>query len=152
VKAVHRTLLSYYQSADEASMVLIHSLGGDSRTTWTTVGTTAKYIYDDKGYQIGKEYVDVAEYWPAQLGLNTKLKGRILVFGYSSDVSSFVRSKAQQPSFLGYARDLIEELLKLRRTAPFRPLLFVGHSLGGYLIKEVRPDLNFARSLRVLII
>jgi hypothetical protein len=122
----------------QTSIVLIHSLGGDPRTTWTTAGTTEKrYIYDKNGRQTGKEYVPVEIYWPDEPQFNSPRKGRVLVFGYNSKVLSFVESQDGSPSFLGYARNLVNELVLLRHEEPLRPLMFVGSGLGGYLVKEV---------------
>jgi pimeloyl-ACP methyl ester carboxylesterase len=78
--------------------------------------------------------VDADVYWPSQ---KPPTEARLLVFGYSSDVISFCGTESDKPSFLGIARDLVKGLLDLRRHSPLRPLIFVGHSLGGYIIKEV---------------
>ena len=50
---------------------------------------------------------------------------------------SSVTKHLETHPFLGNAVDLVNGLLKLRNECPLRPLLFVGHGLGGYLIKEV---------------
>jgi hypothetical protein len=119
----------------QTSIVLIHSLGGDPRTTWTTADTTEKrYIYDKNGLQIGKDYVPVEIYWPY---FNAPRNSRVVVFGYNSNVLSFVESRDGSPSFLGYARNLVNQLVLLRHGEPLRPLMFVGSGLGGYLVKEV---------------
>jgi hypothetical protein len=118
----------------QTSIVLIHSLGGDPRTTWTADTTEKRYIYEENGRQTDKEYVPVEIYWPY---FNAPRNGRVLVFGYNSNVLSFVESQDGSPSFLGHARNLVNQLVLLRHEEPLRPLMFVGSGLGGYLVKEV---------------
>jgi hypothetical protein len=96
-----------------------------------------KKIYDGNSRKTGEKYVEYTEYWPSGTSMDSHSKARVLVFGYSSNTSNFCDKGSGEPSFLGNAADLVNGLLKLRKGCPLRPLLFVGHGLGGYLIKEV---------------
>lgn len=58
---------------------------------------------------------------------------RILTYGYDTMLPGS-KSNAQISE---YANQFLESL-KHARQNPHRPILFIGHSLGGLLIKEVR--------------
>jgi hypothetical protein len=75
-------------------------------------------------------------FWPADL-LPTKLpNSRILMFGYDTKVTKFMASATNKNSILSHSKDL---LFALRRERVLnRPLIFVAHSLGGIVLKEVR--------------
>ena len=117
------------------SMILVHSLGGDPRATWTG----SREVKDvNNSSRRKKRYVTYSRYWPNHPSFGrSAFEPRILTYGYSSNVTSFCGSGSSNSSFLGIAEDLVTELLAYRRQAPRRPLFFVGYSLGGYLIKEV---------------
>ena len=75
-------------------------------------------------------------YWPRDLlALESHCRtARILAYGYDSKVTRGF-STANQNNLFAHARDL---LYALQREKPARrPLIFVAHSLGGLLIKEV---------------
>lgn len=51
--------------------------------------TKKRYTYDNNGRVTGKEYVLVDLYWPHS---DAPWKSRVMVFGYDSNVVSFVDS------------------------------------------------------------
>lgn len=95
----------------------IHGLTGDRDTTWTADGQQTP--------------------WPASL-LPPKLKdARILTYGYDAYV---VRaSVASANRLIDHATNLLAKLTTNRalNNALSRPLIFVAHSLGGLVCKEV---------------
>ena len=55
-------------------------------------------------------------------------RARVLIYGY--DLSSTA-------AISEHARHLLEKLTNARKTCPERPILFVAHSLGGVILKQV---------------
>lgn len=82
-------------------------------------------------------------FWPADL-LPTELpRARVLVFGYDTVVAKHQFAGAvNKNSIFAHSKDLVNEL---SRTRPLgRPVMFVTHSLGGIVIKEVYHNLCHA--------
>ncbi|KAK3987982.1 hypothetical protein QBC44DRAFT_111760 [Cladorrhinum sp. PSN332] len=75
-------------------------------------------------------------YWPKDLLVkdNRFAQVRILAYGYDSHITQAYRS-TNQNNFFAHARLLFHNLQ--RETPAGRPLVFVAHSLGGLLVKEV---------------
>jgi hypothetical protein len=69
--------------------------------------------------------------WPAVLTFVDQ-------FVYDSSVAHLARATSQN-SIFGHAENLLDGLKNERRgDAGKRPIIFVGHSLGGLVIKQVR--------------
>ncbi|KAI1744617.1 hypothetical protein F4680DRAFT_231755 [Xylaria scruposa] len=116
----------------DVDIVAVHGLGGDSCSTW-------------KGKN-GKVWLK--DFLPAQVenppdefctGDNDGRKVRVMTFGYDSNIFA----KAAKVRSMHFAEKLLSSLSD-RRTggAQGRPLMFIGHSLGGIVIKKA---LNFAK-------
>lgn len=76
--------------------------------------------------------------WPRDL-LNLDVpEARILTWGYDSSVARTLEF-ASQSSLFGHAENLLTDLVNKRRGASekTRPIIFVGHSLGGLVVKQV---------------
>jgi len=64
----------------------------------------------------------------------------------SCDWECFDKGKPIQHWLPLLARELLRIVLAKRRTCPTRPLIFIGHSLGGLIIKKVSsPHLTWSR-------
>lgn len=59
---------------------------------------------------------------------------RILTYGYDTRLAGS-HSNAR---ILDYAKEFLDTVMDARCRDPHRPIIFVGHSLGGLVIKEVR--------------
>ncbi|KAI0867936.1 hypothetical protein GGS24DRAFT_483831 [Hypoxylon argillaceum] len=97
----------------EVDLVLVHGFGGDYIDTWTS------------------KQGDSSVFWPKDLLLAEKKqpRTRILSFGYDAGqmVVASIRSYAQSMlSFLNDQREGIES----------RPVVFLGHCLGGLIVKQ----------------
>ncbi|KAI1465515.1 uncharacterized protein F4812DRAFT_439075 [Daldinia caldariorum] len=96
-------------------IVLIHGLGGHPEKTWRS------------SYK----------FWPRDRLAISFPKSRVLVYGYDSKVTKFGTGAASQNSFLDHTRHLLLDLRGIRNENPTRPLLFICHSLGGILVKDL---------------
>jgi hypothetical protein len=75
-------------------------------------------------------------FWPEDLLKVDFPKARIMTFGYDSIITQGYKA-ANQSSIFSHAKNLLFELEQERRKAPNRDLIFIAHSLGGILTKEV---------------
>ncbi|KAK3985240.1 hypothetical protein QBC44DRAFT_299670 [Cladorrhinum sp. PSN332] len=74
-------------------------------------------------------------FWPADLLPAECPNSRILVYGYDSNITKYMAGPANQNSLRSHAKDL---LFALQRDRPLgRPILFIAHSLGGIVVKEM---------------
>jgi pimeloyl-ACP methyl ester carboxylesterase len=100
------------------SIVFVPGLGGDYIETWQA---------DDESGTV----------WPRDL-LPTYVTGvRVISFKYNTSLNG----TTSQAGIRDHAKDLLDRLVDEREddeAASLRPLIFVGHSLGGIVIKRVR--------------
>ncbi|KAJ5981898.1 hypothetical protein N7522_013526 [Penicillium canescens] len=102
----------------EIDIVAVHGLGGDSFETWTHQQTKCLWLRD-------------------LLPESKKFKNaRIMTFGY--DASAFTGPlKSRHARIFTFAQTLLSDLDDVRTsdTESVRPIIFIGHSLGGIVIK-----------------
>lgn len=100
-------------------IVAVHGLGGNSYSTWRHSS---------------------GNLWLRELAKSSKLHStRIMTFGYNA--TAFIRpfSKSSTGRTFTFAEILLNDLSDARssRTEKSRPIIFIGHSLGGIVIKTV---------------
>jgi hypothetical protein len=119
----------------------VHGLQGHPRITWTRkFQARSQFTSGSKRQKLDKSAEEPTSiYWPADLLPEDCPRVRILTFGYESHVSRFFRGPADQNNVVEHGRDLLYALEMHRREkiASARPIIFVAHSLGGLLVKEV---------------
>ncbi|KAI4264921.1 MAG: hypothetical protein L6R35_007272 [Caloplaca aegaea] len=62
---------------------------------------------------------------------------RILTYGYDTKVRHALRAPVSQNNVYDIALDFLGILETERRSQPSRPLMFIAHSLGGIVVKEL---------------
>ena len=81
-------------------------------------------------------------YWPNELLAHDLPTARIFTYGYDSSVSHFFNGPANQNSITDNGRALLSSIASQRHHCLGRPLLLIVHSLGGIVVKSVRPLLQ----------
>ncbi|KAK6543029.1 hypothetical protein TWF694_006959 [Orbilia ellipsospora] len=105
-----------------ADVVFVHGLTGDARDTWSY----AKPHH-------------ATTFWPRDLLSKEKFPLRVLSFGYKADVAKPF-GRVSQAGLDDHANDLLEDLARVRGASSeneTRPLIFIGHSLGGLVIERM---------------
>ncbi|KEZ46230.1 hypothetical protein SAPIO_CDS1119 [Scedosporium apiospermum] len=124
-----------------ADIVLIHGLQGHPKKTW--------YYGDYEDPRKSKPSVfsrfhrevdrDKDCFWPEDLLPRDFANCRIMTYGYDSHVSHFFAGAANQGTITDHATSLLHDLCGRRTTHSCRrrAIVWVAHSLGGLLLKEV---------------
>ncbi|KAF5533272.1 integral membrane protein PTH11 [Fusarium phyllophilum] len=82
-----------------------------------------------------EETEDPYVFWPADLLPQICKKARILTFGYDTKITKFTSGPTNTNSIFSHGKDFLFSLG--REYVPERPMIFVAHSLGGILVKEM---------------
>jgi len=124
-------------------IVFVHGLGGHPKDTWSTTAAKGKQKVgffsrtrsreSDAGSADGDGGM---VFWPSDLLPQTIKNARIMTYGYDSD-PLVVWSAVNRTNIFHHAKDLLIALTAQRRDNPSRPIIFVAHSLGGILVKDV---------------
>ncbi|KAF2275977.1 uncharacterized protein EI97DRAFT_419713 [Westerdykella ornata] len=165
VDPVGLTVLSNPQDAI-VDVVFVHGLQGHPRKTWCSdptpqgkqkdrlsqsdvpqrgklrVPSPFRFLrHRRKGSDRDEEDNDKAGqgegvFWPEDLLKADCPRARIMTFGYNTHITQGFHA-ANQNNLFAHARDLLYALEGKRRQSPNRALIFLAHSLGGILVKEV---------------
>ena len=76
-------------------------------------------------------------YWPKDLLPQTLPSARVFVYGYDTRVRHALGSPVSKNTVYDFASDFLRTLEAERRSQPSRPLIFIAHSLGGIVVKEL---------------
>ena len=79
---------------------------------------------------------DGSVFWPADLLPAICPQARVLVYGYDTKVTNYMASSTNKNGIFSHSKDLLFALS--REVSSGRPLIFIAHSLGGIVVKEVR--------------
>jgi len=144
IAAVGLTLLSQPEDA-VLRVVFVHGLQGHPHTTWTFEPKSAqknsgkaKSAQKNSGQALAPSQDAEAKnvFWPRDLLKEDFPMARIMTFGYNSNITEGY-SAANQGIIFSYAKNLLQDLTAKRKQTPNRHLVFIAHSLGGILVKEV---------------
>ncbi|KAI1081312.1 hypothetical protein F5B20DRAFT_535599 [Whalleya microplaca] len=76
-------------------------------------------------------------YWPEDLLPLTTPGARVLTYGYDTHIGHTMGRPVTENTVYDIAWDFLLDLEAERRKGPLRPLLFIAHSLGGIIVKEM---------------
>ena len=76
-------------------------------------------------------------YWPQDLIPTILSDARVLTYGYDTHIRHKLGSPGSQNTVYDIAWDFLIALEAERRVEPSRPVLFIVHSLGGIVVKEM---------------
>ena len=76
-------------------------------------------------------------YWPEDLVPSTLPNARVLTYGYDTHVRHKLGPSGSRNTVYDIAWDFLVALEAERRAEPSRPIMFVVHSLGGIVVKEM---------------
>lgn len=78
-----------------------------------------------------------AVYWPRDLLPTTVPNAQVLTYGYDTNIRHWAGQPVSHITVQDIAWDFLIALNAIREANPTRPLLFVAHSLGGIVVKEL---------------
>jgi hypothetical protein len=133
--------------------VFVHGFTGHPKRTWTYKGEVRNdqyECYDGDGERLLKirklgstlfphkrSGARRAVYWPRDLVPITVPNARVLTYGYDTHVRHRLGPPMSDSTVYDIAWDFLVSLEAARCCEPSRPLLFIAHSLGGIVVKEV---------------
>ena len=102
------------------SIVAVHGLYGDPKNTWTSRQANAFWLKDFLPHDVPN--------------------ARVMTFGYNAD-AAFGNTTAD---IADHAKSLLSSLIDKREENDElrRPIIFIGHSLGGIVIKQVSAEVG----------
>ena len=80
---------------------------------------------------------DKSCFWPFDLVPDDFDNVRILTYGYDSHPSRFYKGSTNQMTITQHAQQLLQRTTNVRTECRRRPIIFVAHSLGGILVKDM---------------
>jgi len=81
-------------------------------------------------------------YWPRDLLPDDCPRSRVLVYGYDSKVTKYIKAASNKNTVFSHGKDLLFTLSRARQLD--RPLIFIAHSLGGVVVKEMLAQSSIA--------
>ncbi|KAL9105924.1 MAG: hypothetical protein Q9227_008984 [Pyrenula ochraceoflavens] len=131
-------------------IIFVHGFTGHPERTWTHKrgdlqhhGTHNSEERPSKIRRIGTfsmshpDGVPSTVYWPRDLVPLSFPTARVLTYGYDTRIRHKFGSAASKSTVYDIAGDFLVALEAERRGQPSRPVIFVAHSLGGIIVKEM---------------
>lgn len=135
-------------------IIFVHGLQGHPRKTWTCEnvgpqgsvetlegshrGIKKLFLRNRRARIKDAHKFEASEvFWPFDLLPDDCGNARILTWGYDSKVSHFFGGATNQSNITAHARNLLHALKIRRLNCQGRSLIFVAHSLGGIIVKDV---------------
>ncbi|SPO02492.1 uncharacterized protein DNG_05165 [Cephalotrichum gorgonifer] len=130
---------------DRCNIIFVHGLRGHSQRTWgddvddgqvsaSSSKPSLRGLFRSRQKETSDHKRRSHPYWPLELLPTDVPDARIWTYGYDADVIEGVFGANNQNSISQHGRDLKE---KLGREVEKGPIIFVAHSLGGIIVKDV---------------
>jgi hypothetical protein len=130
------------------SIVFVHGFTGHPEQTWTHNKADPRPLGPDESSERQSKSWKQATvhrmakpkgqgiFWPRDLVQHTAPKARVFTYGYDTHIKHCLGPSLNKCTVYEIASDFLVTLEANRRQNPLRPISFVGHSLGGIVIKE----------------
>ncbi|KAI9784937.1 MAG: hypothetical protein M1839_001132 [Geoglossum umbratile] len=133
-------------------IIFVHGFTGHPERTWTHQRGDPRHRTDEeerlvepptKRQKLGpfskscQKTFHTAVYWPRDLLPATVPSARVLTYGYDTHIRHKLGPPLNKSTVYDIAWDFLVALEAERRAEPLRPALFVVHSLGGIVVKEM---------------
>ncbi|KAI1749172.1 hypothetical protein F4782DRAFT_514798 [Xylaria castorea] len=132
-------------------IVLVHGFTGDPVKTWQYTGPDVQdkskprkesnHRWRSRLFQTPNDGADEPRhsgtYWPQDLLPLTVADARILTFGYDTHIRHALAGQTSQNSVYDISWDFLVGLEAQRKEYFSRPIVFIVHSLGGIVVKEM---------------
>ncbi|KAL8792151.1 MAG: hypothetical protein Q9195_005247 [Heterodermia aff. obscurata] len=133
-------------------IVFVHGFTGHPVRTWThNKGDVSQSSHDESEVsepppkkpklnlfsKSRQESGQTSIYWPEDLVPSTVPEARVLTYGYDTHIRHKLGPPGSRNTVYDIAWDFLVALEAERREEPSRPIIFVVHSLGGIVVKEV---------------
>jgi pimeloyl-ACP methyl ester carboxylesterase len=136
------------------SVVFVHGFTGHPRRTWTYNGEVSQEdgALSTPGnsserpskvrrllgpHSSKKTTARKTIFWPQDLLPTTLPNARISTYGYSSNIHHRFGTPGSKNTVYDLAKDLLLIIEAKRQSQASRPLIFIAHSLGGIVVKEM---------------
>lgn len=135
---------------DHSSIVFVHGFTGHPERTWTHAGVPVRLdeSHIDEQPRKFQKMIDKAKTirrtetrnpicWPRDLLPQSISDARTLTYGYDTHIRHRFGAPISHNTVYDIAKDFLVGLDALRQSCPGRPILFIAHSLGGIVVKEM---------------
>ncbi|KAK3370549.1 hypothetical protein B0H63DRAFT_504049, partial [Podospora didyma] len=155
IAAVGLTVLFEPDESASLDIVFVHGFTGHPARTWTHKRGDTPSIGDNgnrgsaqpsskrrkynpfSNSRHGSGDLGTSVYWPQDLLPITIPYARVLTHGYDTNLRHVLVRPVNRATVSDLAWDLLLSLEAERRLEPARPILFIAHSLGGIIVKEM---------------
>jgi hypothetical protein len=132
-----------------SSIIFVHGLFGHPEKTWTGHQSRSRsppqppseqssQVMTGGSIKNAEQHSDDV-FWPADLLPDVVPNTRIWTWGYDADIDS-LWSSASQNTVSQHATNLLSDVANLLESDKhILPVIFIAHSLGGIVVKAVRP-------------
>jgi hypothetical protein len=141
------------QSKIIADVCFVHGLGGHPRKTWQYGPADGKkksllsrvfHHRDANRSTKTEDHVDKSDraiegpcYWPFDLLRRDFDNIRIMTYGYDSSPSHWYKGKTTRMTIDQHTQTMLQRISNARASCKRRPVIFIAHSLGGILVKNM---------------
>lgn len=110
---------------------------------------TKRHEHSQMKAQKRKSKAPAKIHWPLEFLAADFRDARVLTWGYNSKTTRGYLAGSQGTIF-SHARNLLFTLVSVRKRCPERPLVFIAHSLGGIIVKDVlrRSEIEGSKTVR----